>query len=239
MRPCHRIEKAARHQGPARQPSASAERQKVYGEAKRQRILPTLDMLIEEATSYWYKERRARRGKEKSTREWIARRDLGRAQRHQMAPLVGIAPDLRAVLAPHVAFQFMDRRRLRSPHDVERDGLMRVAAKAFHFEIAEPGVDRVAQRGRWLRRTLKAKHALVPRLDGEPVGFLARFRRPLCRRPDRCAVNASRVIWCPCDERMRRAARDRQAATDCGGWRAAYRLWQIKQHGKKSRSTGR
>ena len=67
MRPCHRIEKAARHQGPARQPSASAERQKVYGEAKRQRILPTLDMLIEEATSYWYKERRARRGKEKST----------------------------------------------------------------------------------------------------------------------------------------------------------------------------
>jgi hypothetical protein len=30
-------------------------------------ILPTLDMLIEEATSYWYKERRARRGKEKST----------------------------------------------------------------------------------------------------------------------------------------------------------------------------
>ena len=62
-----RIEKAARYQGPARQPSASAERQKVYGEAKRQRILPTLDMLIEEATSYWYKERRARRGKEKST----------------------------------------------------------------------------------------------------------------------------------------------------------------------------
>jgi hypothetical protein len=38
---------------------------------------------------------------------------------------------------------------------------------------------------------------------------------------------------------MRRAAQDGQAATDCGGWRAAYRLWQIKQHGKKSRSTGR
>ena len=32
-----RIEKAARYQGPARQPSASAERQKVYGEAKRQK----------------------------------------------------------------------------------------------------------------------------------------------------------------------------------------------------------
>ena len=30
---------------------------------------------------------------------------------------------------------------------------------------------------------------------------------------------------------MRRATMDRQAATDCGGWRAAYRLWQIKQQG--------
>jgi hypothetical protein len=50
---------------------------------------------------------------------------------------------------------------------------MRVAAKAFHFEIAKPGVDRVAQRSRWLSRTLKAEHALVPRLDSEPVGFLA------------------------------------------------------------------
>ena len=28
---------------------------------------------------------------------------------------------------------------------------------------------------------------------------------------------------------MRRATTDTQAATDCGGWRAAYRLWQIKQ----------
>ena len=65
---------------------------------------------------------------------------------------------------------------------------MGVAAKAFDFEIAEPGVDRVTQRGRWLRRTLKAKHPLVPRLDGEPVGFLARFHRPLSRTR-RCAVN--------------------------------------------------
>jgi hypothetical protein len=67
---------------------------------------------------------------------------------------------------------------------------MRVAAKAFHFEIAKPGVDRIAERGRWLRRTLKAQHALVPRLDGELVGFPACFRRPLCRCPHRCAVNS-------------------------------------------------
>ena len=69
----------------------------------------------------------------------------------------------------------MDRRCLRSPHDVEGNGLVGVAAKAFHFEIAKPGVDRVTQRGGRLRRTLKAEHALVPRLDGEPVGFLACF----------------------------------------------------------------
>src|ERR1700730_9258055 len=102
-----------------------------------------------------------------------------------MAPLVGIAPDLRAVLAAHVAFEFMDRRCLRSPHDVERNGLMRVAAKATDFEIAVPGVERVAQCRGWLRRTLKAEDALVPRLTGEPVGFLTGLRRPLCRRPDR------------------------------------------------------
>jgi hypothetical protein len=35
----------------------------------------------------------------------------------------------------------MDRRCLRSPHDVEGNGLMRVAAETFHFEIAKPGVD--------------------------------------------------------------------------------------------------
>ena len=67
------------------------------------------------------------------------------------------------------------------------DGLMRVAAKAFHFQIA--GVDGIAQRGRRLRRSLKAKHALVPSIAGEPVGLLAGFCRPLCRRPDGRAVN--------------------------------------------------
>src|SRR5258705_13802879 len=70
----------------------------------------------------------------------IARRNLGRPQRDQMAPLVGIAPDFGALAAAHVAFEFMDRRRLRSPHDVEGDGLVRVAAKATDFEIAIPGV---------------------------------------------------------------------------------------------------
>src|SRR5258707_76817 len=108
----------------------------------------------------------------------IARRDFAGPQRDQMAPLVRIAPDFGALAAAHVTFEFMDRRCLRSPHDVEGNGLMCVAAKAFHFEIAVPRVERVAQRGRWLRRTLKAEHALVLRLDGEPVGFLAGVGRP-------------------------------------------------------------
>ena len=98
-----------------------------------------------------------------------------------MAPLERIAPRLRTVLAPHVAFEFMDRRCLRSPHDVEGNGLMRVAAKAFHFEIAKPGVDRVTQRRRWLRRTLKAEHALIPRLAGQTVGD---------RRPSQARYNS-------------------------------------------------
>jgi hypothetical protein len=79
-----------------------------------------------------------------------------------MAALVWIAADLGAILALHVSLQLMDRRRLRSPHDVEGNGLVCVAAKAFHFEVAVPGVERVAQRGRWMRRTLEAEHALVP-----------------------------------------------------------------------------
>jgi hypothetical protein len=35
--------------------------------------------------------------------------------------------------------------------DVEGNGLMRVAAKAFHFQIAVTRVESIAQRGRWLR----------------------------------------------------------------------------------------
>ena len=66
---------------------------------------------------------------------------------------VEIAANLRAVLAAHVAFQFMDRRRLRSPHDAARDGLMRAAAKAFHFEVVSGNECTAAERRRWLCRT--------------------------------------------------------------------------------------
>jgi hypothetical protein len=100
-----------------------------------------------------------------------------------------MAPDFGALAAAHVAFEFMNRRCVRSPHDVEGDGLVRTAAKAFDFEIAEPGIERIAECGRRLRRSLKAEHALIPRLDGQLVGFLACFRRPLCRCAHRCAVD--------------------------------------------------
>jgi hypothetical protein len=61
-------------------------------------------------------------------------RDLGRPQHHQMAPLVRIAPNFGALAAPHVAFQFVDRRCLRSPHDVEGNGLVGVAAKGISLQ---------------------------------------------------------------------------------------------------------
>jgi hypothetical protein len=74
-----------------------------------------------------------------------------------MAPLVRIASHLRAIFAAHVAFEFVDRRRrLRTPHDVERDRLVRVATEASDFEIAVPGIDRIAQRRRRCADPLKA-----------------------------------------------------------------------------------
>jgi hypothetical protein len=93
-------------------------------------------------------------------------------------------------------------------------GLMRVAAKAFDFEIAIARVDRVAERGRWLRRSLKAEHALVPSIAGEMVACAP--QRPLCRRPNGCAVDGLACL-CAYAREDRRATMDRQAATDCGG----------------------
>jgi hypothetical protein len=98
-----------------------------------------------------------------------------------MAPLVGIAPHLRAVRAPHVALQLMDPRRLRPPHDVKCDGLMSVAAEATDFAIEVACIERVTERGRGLRRPFEGKHALGSCLAGELVGFLARLRRTLRR----------------------------------------------------------
>jgi hypothetical protein len=63
-----------------------------------------------------------------------------------MAALVGIAANVRAVLVSHVALQFMDRCGLWPSYDVERDGLMRVAAEAADFEIEVTRIEGVAER---------------------------------------------------------------------------------------------
>jgi hypothetical protein len=86
-----------------------------------------------------------------------------------MAPLERIAPNLRAVLAPHVPLQFVDGRHLRPAHDIQRHRLVRVAAEAADLEIEVSGIESIAQSGRWLGRSLETEHALVL---GETVGFM-------------------------------------------------------------------
>src|SRR5271166_2357289 len=121
-------------------------------------------------------------------RRRIARRNLGTPKRHQVAALVRIAANLRAVLAPHVALQLVDRRCLRSPHDVEGNGLVRVAAKATDLKIEVARIEGVTQRWRRLSRALEGEHALIPCFAGELVGFPARLSRALGRYSDRGAV---------------------------------------------------
>jgi len=94
-----------------------------------------------------------------------------------------------SILAPHVPLQSMDSRRLRSPHDIESDGLVGVAPKATDFEIAEPGINQVAQRGERAVPNPENRAFAIPRLDRELVSLLAGFGRALCPRPDRFAVN--------------------------------------------------
>jgi hypothetical protein len=50
-----------------------------------------------------------------------------------MAALMWIAAKLRAVTASHVTLQLMYRCRFRSTHDVEGNGLMRLATQATNF----------------------------------------------------------------------------------------------------------
>jgi Helix-turn-helix domain of resolvase len=45
-----------------------------------------------------------------------------------------------ALATAHVAFQFVDRRRLSPAYNIERDGLVGVAAEAFDFEAKVAGV---------------------------------------------------------------------------------------------------
>jgi len=83
----------------------------------------------------------------------------------------------------------VDRHGLWPSHDVERNGLVRVAAEAAHFEIEVASIEGIAERGRWLRRATIAQHSLVPRFAGKVVGFLAGSSGAFRRGPDGRAEN--------------------------------------------------
>jgi hypothetical protein len=58
-----------------------------------------------------------------------------------MTAPVGIGPNLRAALAAHVAFQYVDWRCLCPADDVQRDLLVCVAAKAADFKVEKTGIE--------------------------------------------------------------------------------------------------
>jgi len=92
---------------------------------------------------------------------------------------------------------------------------MGVATEATDFEIAIPGVQRVTERRRRLRRPLVAEHAHVPGLTGKPVSPFAGLLGSLRRRPDRGAIDRLPRLGGH-TVRMRPLRPLRQAATACG-----------------------
>jgi hypothetical protein len=67
-----------------------------------------------------------------------------------MAALIRITAHLGAVFAAHVPFQLVDWRRIRPPHDIERDGLMGVAAEAADLKVVVARIERIAEGRRGL-----------------------------------------------------------------------------------------
>lgn len=63
-----------------------------------------------------------------------------------MAALIRVALLAGVALAPHVALEFVDRRPLRPPDDIQRGSLVGLAAEALHLEVSLSGVERVAER---------------------------------------------------------------------------------------------
>jgi hypothetical protein len=123
--------------------------------------------------------------------------NLGCPQRDQVAAFVGVATNLRAVLAAHLALQFVDGCCLRPADDIQRHRLVSVAAEAADLKVEISGVQGVSQRRGVLSRALVSKHPLVPSLTRQPVSFLARFLRALRGRRGPNCRKCSRVISCP------------------------------------------
>ena len=64
---------------------------------------------------------------------------------------------------------------------------------------ATSGIERVAERRRWLRRTLKAEHALIPRLKRRAGQLLCVNPSPALPLPGSIRRKSSRVTSCPCE----------------------------------------
>jgi hypothetical protein len=64
-----------------------------------------------------------------------------------MATFIRIAPNLRAILAAQLALKLVDRRVFRPTDEVERDGLIDIAAEASNLEIAKARVERTRPSG--------------------------------------------------------------------------------------------
>ena len=83
-----------------------------------------------------------------------------------MTVLIRVALLAGVALAPHVAVEFVDRRPLRPPDDIQRDSLVGLAAEALHLEVSVSGVERVAERRGRLGRPLEGEHVGLTRLAG-------------------------------------------------------------------------
>src|SRR5262249_33550996 len=107
-----------------------------------------------------------------------------------MAALIGIATQLRAVAAAHVALELVDWRCLGPANDIERHGLVSIATEAADFEIAIACVQRVADSRRWLCWPLVAKHALVPGIACDSISIFARLRRQFGTGADGASIDS-------------------------------------------------
>jgi hypothetical protein len=101
--------------------------------------------------------------------------------------LKGVPADQRTILATHIAFQFVDGRGLGPPYDIQRDGLMGIAAQASNLQVAKIRVQGIAKCRRRLGGPLVAKHSVIPSLTGEAISYLARSNSALRRLSDRTA----------------------------------------------------
>jgi hypothetical protein len=90
-----------------------------------------------------------------------------------MTALVGIAPNLTAILAAQMPLQFVDRCRLWSADDIECDSLVRVTAETANLKVAVAGIQGFAESVGRLRRTLEREHTFVPGFHGQAIGLLA------------------------------------------------------------------